>query len=116
MWTMAAEASGVDPNGVAAIIGAIGALLVAVFGALYKFTSASDGRADRATVESMKSLVAARDSAQAGEAKARANEAAAYKERDRWQDLFRAEQDENTELRVRVATLEAEARRRGRGA
>lgn len=79
-----AEAGGSDAGGTAAIIGAIAALITAVFAGIFKFLQTYDGRTDKAIGESMKSMAAQRDDALEGEKRAQESETRAWKERDEW--------------------------------
>jgi hypothetical protein len=117
MRHFAAEAGALNESGIAAIIVAISALIGAVFTALFQVIKYGGDRVDKSVGESLRTMAQSRDDAIDGEKRAiadrdrlirerddaRTEMAGAYKERDRWMEMWQNEQARANVLEVRLA-------------
>jgi threonine dehydrogenase-like Zn-dependent dehydrogenase len=101
----AASGAGTDESGVA-IIGAIGALLVAVLGALGVYIKYVGDRADRLNEARVTDAVSGEEQLRKERDEARQQTADAYKERDKWMNLWAEESARANRLETRVTVLE----------
>jgi hypothetical protein len=104
--TAAAAGAAADNDPTVAIIGAIGAMIVSIVTALGIYIKSADARADRLNTARVDDAVAGETQLRKERDEANERTNRAYKERDRWMEMWATEQARANKLEVRLAVCE----------